>query len=75
MHLASIVLFILGGVLISLCVMIGFTLWWCTNHAEDVTHSVIIERVCAQGNVKDVALALIGAVSALAGAIALKTKT
>jgi len=73
-NIAMMALFLIGGVLIGLCVVMALALWWCTHHDLSQAHSAMIEKVCAQGNFKDVALALIGAVSALAGAIALKGK-
>jgi hypothetical protein len=73
-RLVSIALLLLGGVLIGVCAALAVALWWCVT-TDDPQHSPIVARVCASGNFKDVALALVGSVSALAGAYALRRKT
>jgi hypothetical protein len=73
-RLVSIALLLLGGVLIGVCAALALALWWCVT-TDDPQHAPLAAKVCASGNFKDIALALVGSVSALAGAYALRRKT
>jgi heme/copper-type cytochrome/quinol oxidase subunit 2 len=70
-RIATILMTIIGVVLVGVVLALVLTAWWCT-HVEKGEETAIFDQVCGHGSLKEIAIALIGAVSALFGAYQLK---
>lgn len=66
-YVVAVVLTVIGIVLIGVVIVLGLTFWYCTT-----ADNALLIKACGNGSLRDVAIALIGAVTALWGAKQLK---
>jgi uncharacterized membrane protein YqiK len=62
-YVVAVILTVIGVVLIGVVIVLGLTFWYCTTNPN-----ALLVKACDNGSLRDVAIALIGAVTALWGA-------
>ena len=74
-YIVAVLLTVIGVVFIGAFVMLAFVVWWCTQrHDAAMPAAGLVAEACGDGTLKEMAIALIGAVSTLWGANQLRRR-
>lgn len=74
-YIVAVLLTVIGVVFVGVFCMLVFVVWWCTQNYDDAAPATsMAAKACGDGTLKEMAIALIGAVSTLWGANQLRRR-
>lgn len=74
-YIVAVLLTVIGVTFVGVFCTLAFVVWWCTTRYDDALPTVsLIAKACGDGTLKEMALALLGAVSTLWGANQLRRR-